>query len=164
MAFDRDGLLVARVTTTIVHKGRRYPIRKGVTVVHSDDTVVQGRERLFEPLKVTRLGPRTARWTETATAGPDERREVQLPSELGGGEVTPAETSGAEGRAGSTPAGTASSPPPADPEPRVQTLDDPYYSWSRKDLVTECRARDLPTSGNKDELIGRLKANEPDGD
>lgn len=109
MAFDRDGLLVARVTTTIVHKGRRYPIRKGVTVVHSDDSVVQGRERLFEPLKVTRLGARAARATETATAGPGELRDVRLPHELDGGEVTPAETSGAEGRAGSTPAGTASS-------------------------------------------------------
>lgn len=47
---------------------------------------------------------------------------------------------------------------------RVQTLDDPYRSWSRRELVAECRARDLPTSGTKDELAARLKANEPDGE
>lgn len=45
-------------------------------------------------------------------------------------------------------------------EPRDQTLDDPYHSWSRKDLVAEARKRDLPSYGTKDELVARLKANE----
>ncbi|TDC47644.1 hypothetical protein E1281_25935 [Actinomadura sp. KC345] len=54
--------------------------------------------------------------------------------------------------------------PAAEPAARVQTLDDPYASWTRRELVAECRARDLPTSGAKDELVARLKANEPDGE
>lgn len=109
-------LLVARKTTVITDGRRRHlKIRKG-TVVNADDPIVRGREGLFEPLTVKYLGRPTPRATETATADPGEMREVRLPSKLGGEEVAPAETSGAEGRAGSTPAGTASSPSyPFDP-------------------------------------------------
>lgn len=65
-----------------------------------------------------------------------------------------------EGAATEVPEG----PQSVEPEPRVQTLDDPYRSWTRRELVAESRARDLPTSGTKDELVARLKANEPDGE
>lgn len=130
-----DELLVALVTTTIVHKGRGYRIERGVTVVYADDEVVQGRERLFGPLRVTRLGGRIPRTgaVETATAGPGERRQVQLP-----------------------PAPRA--------EEDAEEDGDPYTSWTRKDLAAECKARGLPVYGSKDELVARLKANESDGD
>jgi len=122
---DADELLVARVTTTIVAGGRRYPIRKGVTVVHRDDPVVQGRQQLFRPLTVTRLGGRPVR-SETATAGPGEFRGPVLP-----------------------------------PEPEPEAPAGPLETWTRKELADECRARGLPTSGTKDELIGRLMAGGP---
>jgi hypothetical protein len=128
-----DDLLVALTTTTIVHQGRSYRIERGVTVVYADDEVVQGRERLFGPLRVTRLGgrvpPAAGGAVETATAGPGERREVRL----------------------------------AQPEQDAGQDADPYASWTRKDLVAECKARDLPAYGSKDELIARLRAGEPDG-
>lgn len=89
-----DQLLVARVTTTIVHQGRNHRIRKGETVVHADDPVVQGREKLFRPLAVTQLGRRPARAEETATAGPGERRDLRLPSV--GGAYDPAADSVAQ--------------------------------------------------------------------
>lgn len=52
----------------------------------------------------------------------------------------------------------------AELEPRVQTLEDPYDSWTRKELQAELRKRGLPVSGTKDEQVARLKANEPQED
>lgn len=138
-----DDLLVARVTTTIVHGGRSHRIRRGETVVYADDPVVRGREKLFRPLTVTQLGPRPARAVETATADPGERRELQLPPSA------PIEEDAEEDATNAS---------------RAQTLDVPYHSWTRKELAAECKARDLSASGTKDELVARLKANEPDGD
>ena len=54
-------------------------------------------------------------------------------------------------------------PPELKPEPRVQTLDISYDTWTRKELQAELRRRGLPVSGNKDQQVARLKANEPEG-
>lgn len=50
-----------------VSKGDRY---------YSDDPIVQGRESLFTELSVKSSGPPSSHSTETATAGPGERRNV----------------------------------------------------------------------------------------
>lgn len=37
-----------------------------------------------------------------------------------------------------------------------------YASWTVEELKAELHRRDLPKTGNKDMLVGRLKANEPE--
>lgn len=73
-------LKVARATLA----GRGSRIRKGA-VVCADDPIVAGREKLFEPLRIThhckqRKGDAMV---EQATAAPGEKRAVKLPN--GGG-------------------------------------------------------------------------------
>ena len=75
-------LLIARTTAVIriEEKGMRprtVRIRRGVTVVRADDPALKGREKLFRPLEVSRLGgpARPARRrTERACAEPGQRR------------------------------------------------------------------------------------------
>ena len=49
---------------------------------------------------------------------------------------------------------TLAPPPPTRKRPRDPEVD--YRSWSKADLVTEARRRNLATSGNKQDLIDRL--------
>ena len=47
-------------------------------------------------------------------------------------------------------------PPPKRKRPRDPEVD--YRSWSKADLVTEARRRNLSATGNKQDLIDRLTA------
>ena len=55
---------------------------------------------------------------------------------------------------------TLAPPPPTRKRPRDPEVD--YRSWSKADLVTEARRRNLGTSGNKQDLIDRL-SNDDEG-
>ena len=51
---------------------------------------------------------------------------------------------------------TLAPPPPKRKRPRDPEVD--YRSWSKADLVTEARRRNLSATGNKQDLIDRLTA------
>lgn len=60
---------------SVAHRDRFY----------ADDPIVRGREHLFGPVSVRRSVPVSASTTETATAGPGERRSVSGRRGAGGG-------------------------------------------------------------------------------
>jgi nucleoid-associated protein YgaU len=69
-------MLVAKASAVIFRNGRRTVITKDKTILSADDPLVEGREQLFRPVKVTRS---TASAVETATAAPGERRSTRRP-------------------------------------------------------------------------------------
>jgi hypothetical protein len=75
-------ILVANVTATLKHDGRRFYLVRGKTLVRADDPIVKGHESMFEPLRVDYLGAPV----EQATAAPGEKRTVQpgagMPAEV----------------------------------------------------------------------------------
>jgi hypothetical protein len=68
-------ILVANVTATLKHDGRRFYLVRGKTLVRADDPIVKGHESMFEPLRVDYLGTPV----EQATAEPGEKRNVTAP-------------------------------------------------------------------------------------
>lgn len=65
-------ILVANVTATLKHEGRRFYLVRGKTLVRADDPVVEGHKSMFEPLHIEYLGGPV----EQATAAPGEKREI----------------------------------------------------------------------------------------
>lgn len=72
--------LEARRNAVVRHGGDRVRIRKG-DVAEAEASIVEGRERLWKPLKVRFLANRKIRQempVEQATAAPGEKRELQF--------------------------------------------------------------------------------------
>ena len=68
-------ILVADVTATLKHDGRRFYLVRGKTLVRADDPAVDGHEGMFRPLHVEYLGGPV----EQATAAPGEKRTLTPP-------------------------------------------------------------------------------------
>jgi hypothetical protein len=49
-------------------------------------------------------------------------------------------------------------------EPVIVEVDEPYTKWKVEDLREELKARELPSEGNKQELVGRLEEHDAQQD
>lgn len=66
-------LYVAKTSAVVKLGGERHWIRKGLTVARSGHPIMDGREAMFEPLRVH------YDTVEQATAAPGEKRDLELP-------------------------------------------------------------------------------------